>query len=133
MTFTYIFERQVGPSYYSQETDEEFYDTREESYEYTLSKEQVVEGLIAYHAGDNADYEDKEPSIKEQVTSVIKGLEGVDISEQDIDEAIEKSSSVLDVLNSLLYNFEDYVPDEQQEYLYDYWEDVVYNEWQTNS
>lgn len=46
MTFNYTFTEQSGPSYYSEYTDEDFYDTADFEWDYEVDTDQVAEAFV---------------------------------------------------------------------------------------
>jgi len=46
MTFNYTFTEQSGPSYYSEYTDEDFYDTEDFEWDYEVDTDQVAEAFV---------------------------------------------------------------------------------------
>lgn len=46
MTLSYIFTEQSGPSYYSEYTDEDFYDTEDFEWDYELSTDQIAKAFV---------------------------------------------------------------------------------------
>lgn len=46
MTLSYTFTEQSGPSYYSEYTDEDFYDTEDFEWDYELSTDQIAKAFV---------------------------------------------------------------------------------------
>ena len=121
MTFTYTFEKQTGPDHYSEQTDEIFCDTVSEEYDYDIYSNEIIKGLLAY-------YEVESASLEEQVKAILSKSE-IDFTQQEIDAIIaqSKSSSVADIITSRVY-IEDYLNDDEKDFLKDYFEEEAYDE-----
>ena len=46
--FNYVFTIDSGPEYYSEQTDETFCDTEDVPYNYSISQNEILTGLIEY-------------------------------------------------------------------------------------
>lgn len=116
----YLFTINTGPEYYSEQTDETFCDTEDIPYTYSIYKNDILNGLIEYLEIQN------EP-IKEQVKEIIKALE-VDVEESEILNSVNNYQNIYDIIDNLLINIEDYINEEMEDFLKDYYEPDAYDE-----
>lgn len=67
MTLNYTFEEQSGPSYYSEQTDEEFYDTQDYDWDYEISDRQIAEFFLAQFGSKENTLEENCKAVAEEV------------------------------------------------------------------
>lgn len=98
MVFNYIFTEQAGPSYYSEQTDEEFYDTEDYEWEYEVDEEDISEALVSPYIGKY--------SLRESCKEAINDL----MSDEDIKTSLEELevNSIDEAFNNLEKEIEDY-------------------------
>ena len=106
MTFEikYKFTRQSGSSYYSYETDEDFYDIAEEEYEYEVTTKDVMKAFLYL-------YSDVDATVNHRIKQV---LEEVLDKDEIADTLKEFEVNLLDELVSAYDNLE---PEERLEYI----------------
>ena len=81
MSKTFVYTRQCGPSYYSEQTDEEFCD--EESFEYEVSLDEIQEGL----AEIIADSYFKDARVEGNYYDIVKAIKSF-ISDNDLEDGL---------------------------------------------
>lgn len=79
----YTFTEQVGPSQYSEEYDEEFYDTADFEWYYTVYEDDIANAFIDI-------FGDKKKSLEQNVKAVIQEV----MSQEELDEMLEDYNSV---------------------------------------
>lgn len=124
MEFDYIFQVEVGPEYYSDQTDETFCDIENVNYSYSISQNEILNGLIEYLNIRNK-------PIKSQIEMIIKSLD-IDIDESEILNSVDNYNNIYEIMNNLLNNIEDYINEEIEDFLKDYYESDAYNEFLKN-
>lgn len=120
MKFNYVFTKEVGPTYYSEQTDETFCDTEDFDYDYEITQNEVLDGLLDYLAI-------KDKSATDQVKEIIKALE-IEVEESEIVNALHNYTDIYNIIHDLLHNIEDYIDEEMEEFLKDYYYQDAYNE-----
>lgn len=118
--FNYVFTIDSGPEYYSEQTDETFCDTEDVSYNYSISQNEILTGLIEY-------LELKDKPLINQAKEIIKALE-VEIDESEIVNALNNYEDIYNIIDNLLGNIEDFIDEEMEDFLKDYYEQDAYNE-----
>lgn len=116
MSKTFTYTRQCSPSYYSEQTDEEFCD--EESYEYEVELDEVRDGL-------------SEIIYQDYFLNVIKSIPGIEDNndlKQKIYREIRKS------INKMIYDcdLEDVLCELHEDGLKDYFEQDAMDCWNNN-
>lgn len=127
MTFEYYFERQSGPSHYSEQTDECFCDTEPETYDYCVSYSDIIDALLIYNEIDT------KLSAPEQAKIILKNLEGADLTDEDYNRYLKEVNnlSVQECVHCILNDsIEYYITDDQRDFIKDYCEGKAYDEWQ---
>lgn len=88
-TLSYTFTEQAGPAYYSEQTDEEFYDTEDFDWDYEVSELQIAEAFIdIYGRKENTLEENCKLVVQELMTEEDLKQALVDWEAKDLDEAI---------------------------------------------
>lgn len=99
-TLSYTFTEQAGPAYYSEQTDEEFYDTEDFDWDYEVSELQIAEAFIdLYGKKGNTLEENCKLVVQELMTEEDLKQALVDWEAKDLDEAIASIKANADRYN----------------------------------
>lgn len=115
MSKTFVYTRQCGPSYYSEQTDEEFCD--EEDFEYEVDSDRVSDACA------ELTYEDFFSTKLNQVSEIKENKELQKKIKQIIQQGISQFISELDVSDQTEEYFEDSLKDYFEEDAMEAWND----------
>lgn len=122
----YTFTKDIGPSYYSEYTDEDFCDVITESYDYSIGNSDIIKGLINLYTNPNT-------SLRRQLKDVVTNLDldEEDLTEKEINETIKKikEKNIYTLLITLFDDIDSYLKDSTEEDLKDYYELDAYEEY----
>lgn len=149
----YTFTEQVGPSQYSEEYDEEFYDTEDFEWYYTVYEDDIANAFIDMFGDKKETLENNVKSVIQQVMSQDELNEMLEYYDSDtIEQAIEEVKKVIADYNSKLpaaysykarkvdaYNLLDYLladisyySDKYEDEIKDYFYDAAHQEFLEN-
>ena len=152
-TLSYTFTEQAGPAYYSEQTDEEFYDTEDFDWDYEVSELQIAKAFIdLYGKRGNTLEENCKLVVQELMTEEDLKQALVDWEAKDLDEAIAAIKANADrynermeqdgkptrwpkdarlLLDGLLGDIS-YYKDEHEDELTEYFEEEAYEDFRNN-
>ena len=89
MTLNYTFTEQSGPSYYSEYTDEDFYDTEDFEWDYELSTDQIAKAFVDMFGDKDNTLEQNCIAVAEEVSNLQSGKCDTTRYINALEEAIE--------------------------------------------
>ena len=105
-TLNYVITRQTGPSYYSEETDEDFYDTTDYDWDYEVYEDDIADAWIEIYGKKGNSLEDNCKLVVEELISLAgETLEGYlkEAEVSSLDEAVEQARESIRKFNASEY------------------------------
>ena len=125
--YFYTFDIQDGPSYYSEQTDEDFYSTKPINYALEVSHKQIVQALIDMYSNSTDTPQQK------VIKTIYNMLDAQQLEQLQIDKTLQQlvnesiHSTPEQILEDII-DIEDYITSELEDELKDYFETVAYEE-----